>query len=560
MYEMAIVARKARLFMLVIGFCMLLFSGLPSAGEMEGTEAPGLDPDTIGAIKAVSDNLKLTAPQEIVRDFMDGKSLTRVIVNLCKPAKADRLHNFKEMVVRKELKQSVYDVQNQVISNLDDSQVRLTNRFIYIFGFSAEVTLQGLQALIDNADVLSIEKDEILHANLAQGIPLMNASTPRISYSGSGLSVAICDTGIDYTHPRLGGGGFPNSKVIGGHDCGDNDNNPMDDNGHGTHTAGTVAAGDNGFGVVGVVPLANLYALKVLGPNGSGSFSSVIAALDWSVDHGIQVTSNSYGSSQNPGSTVQAAFDNAAAAGIINVASAGNSGNRKGKGDNVGYPANYGSVIAVAATDSNDKRASFSSTGSAVEESAPGVSVRSTLLGGGYGTKSGTSMAAPHVAGLAALIIAAGSGDVRTQLRNTADDLGATGWDPLYGYGLVNAVAAAPVAIGNQAPIADAGPAQNVETGSLVQLDGTGSFDPDSGDSISYSWTITSQPSSGVSLSDVNAATPTFTPNVDGVYIVELTVTDDDLSSDTDSVTITATTAGVNNAPKIGRASCRERV
>ena len=210
-------------------------------GEMEGPEVPGLDAEEVQAIKALSDNRKLTAPQEIVRDFMDGKSTTRVIVNLYKPAKADRLHNFKEMAVRKELKQAVYGVQNQVISDLDDSQVRITNRFIYIFGFSAEVTLQGLKDLTANPDVLSIENDVILHANLAQGIPLMNASTPRSSYNGNGLSVAICDTGIDYTHPRLGGGGFPNSKVIGGYDCGDNDNNPMDADGHGTACAGIAA-------------------------------------------------------------------------------------------------------------------------------------------------------------------------------------------------------------------------------------------------------------------------------------------------------------------------------
>jgi hypothetical protein len=120
MFKMAIVMRKARFFMVVIGFCMLLFSGLPSAGEMEGPEAPGLYPEEVQAIKALSDNPKLTAPQEIVRDFINGKSTTRVIVNLCKPAKTERLHNFKEMAVRAELKHFVSDVQDRVIGNLDD--------------------------------------------------------------------------------------------------------------------------------------------------------------------------------------------------------------------------------------------------------------------------------------------------------------------------------------------------------------------------------------------------------------------------------------------------------
>jgi len=221
----------------------------------------------------------------------------------------------------------------------------------------------------------------------------------------------------------------------------------MDDYGHGTHVAGTVAAEDNGEGVVGVAPEAELYALKVLNSNGSGSFSDVIAALQWCVDNGIQVTNNSYGSSGDPGETLEIAFDNAYYDyGIIHVAAAGNSGNPPGTGDNVGYPAAYESVIAVAATDQNDERAQSSSTGPDLELSAPGVAIKSTLLGGGYGEKSGTSMASPHVAGTAALAWAVdptySNSAVRTQLQNTADDLGATGGDSEYGYGLVNAAKA----------------------------------------------------------------------------------------------------------------------
>jgi subtilisin family serine protease len=197
--------------------------------------------------------------------------------------------------------------------------------------------------------------------------------------------------------------------------------------------------------VVGVAPEAELYALKVLGANGSGSYSAVIAALQWAVDNHIQVTNNSYGSSGDPGSTVKAAFDNAEKAGLLNVCAAGNSGNSRGTRDNVIYPARYDSCIAVAATDSSDNRASWSSTGPAVELAAPGVSIYSTLLGGSYGMMSGTSMACPHVAGTAALVIAAGITDVRTQLQRTADDLGSPGRDTWYGFGLVDADEAAGV-------------------------------------------------------------------------------------------------------------------
>jgi hypothetical protein len=257
---------------------------------------------------------------------------------------------------------------------------------------------------------------------------------------GSGVTVAVIDSGIDYTHPDLDG------NYMGGYDFVNDDNDPMDDYSHGTHVAGTIGAEDNGSGVVGVAPEAYLYGLKVLNSNGSGSFSDIIAALQWAVDMGIQVTNNSYGSSVNPGSTVQAAFDNSYAAGVLHIAAGGNSGNPKGKRNNVIYPAQWESVVAVAATGSTDLRASFSSTGPANELAAPGVSILSTMPGGGYGTKSGTSMASPHAAGTAALIIAArfvtSAGDVRQRLQDTADDLGDPGRDNHYGYGLVDAVEA----------------------------------------------------------------------------------------------------------------------
>jgi subtilisin family serine protease len=147
------------------------------------------------------------------------------------------------------------------------------------------------------------------------------------------------------------------------------------------------------------------------------------------------------------------AFESAEAAGVLHVAAAGNSGNAAGTGDNVPYPARFESVIAVAAIDESDNRASFSSTGPAVELSAPGVAIYSTTPGGGHGFDSGTSMASPHAAGAAALVISSGVTDangngrindeVRAILAQSADDLGAAGRDPLYGWGLVNAARAA---------------------------------------------------------------------------------------------------------------------
>ncbi len=303
-----------------------------------------------------------------------------------------------------------------------------------------------------NPNVTMIEPDVTVYANdeLANtwGVDRIEADLVQAAgNTGAGVKVAVIDSGIDIDHPDLA------ANYKGGYDFVNKDKYPDDDYGHGTHVAGTIAAEANGMGVIGVAPEAEIYALKVLGSSGSGNFSDVIAALQWCFDNEIQVTNNSYGSSTDPGYQVEDAFDKLYEAGIINIASAGNEGNRPGAGDNVGYPANYGSVVAVAATDRDNDRAYFSSTGNAVEVSAPGVDIRSTVPGGGYASYNGTSMASPHVAGTAALIIKSGITDplaIRSVLQLNAIDLGSTGWDSKYGYGLIDAYQSVPIS--NTAP------------------------------------------------------------------------------------------------------------
>lgn len=319
----------------------------------------------------------------------------------------------------------------------------------------------AVTALAKNPAVAYIEPDAEVYAidaelDNAWGVKQIGAGAVQADGNkGTGARVAVIDTGVDYNHSDLQG------RYAGGWDFVNNDADPMDDNGHGTHVAGTIAANDNGAGVVGVAPEARLYALKVLDSQGSGTFSDVIKALEWATDQGIQVTNNSYGSDAPPTDTVnnvtaEMAFDNSYNAGMLHVAAAGNSGFFTGlfpPGDVVGYPARFGSVIAVAATDGGNTVAWFSSTGPAVELAAPGVNINSTLPGNGYGINTGTSMASPHVAGTAALIITSGISDsdgdgfvndeVRQRLDSTADDMGDTGRDWLYGYGLVNAAQAA---------------------------------------------------------------------------------------------------------------------
>lgn len=218
-----------------------------------------------------------------------------------------------------------------------------------------------------------------------------------------------------------------------------------DDNGHGTHVAGIIAAADNSVGVVGTAPKAWLYAVKVLDRQGSGFVSDIIDGLQWSIANGMQVVNMSFGTSTDVPS-LHEAISAAYKAGLVLVAAAGNSGPQD---DTVLYPAKYEEVIAVSATDDADSLADWSSRGPEVELAAPGVNIYSTFRGGAYLALSGTSMASPHVAGAAALIIASGIGDdngngrindeVRIRLNSTADDLGISGRDNLYGFGLVDA-------------------------------------------------------------------------------------------------------------------------
>ena len=252
---------------------------------------------------------------------------------------------------------------------------------------------------------------------------------------GKGIKVAVADTGIDYRHQDL----RPNYK--GGVSFVPTETSPMDYNSHGTHVAGTIAAARNCVGVVGVAPSAYLYAVKVLGAGGGGRWSFLLAGIEWCIRHRMDIVNMSLGASSAP-TVMERVMDAAYKRGIILVAAAGNC-----RGGPVSYPARYRSVIAVSAIDSSNNWATFSCKGPEVELCAPGVNIDSTLPGNKYGTKSGTSMAAPHVTGTAALAISshryainhAGPQIIRRLLQKTADNLGVPGRDPLFGFGVVDA-------------------------------------------------------------------------------------------------------------------------
>ena len=238
--------------------------------------------------------------------------------------------------------------------------------------------------------------------------------------------VAVIDTGVDFTHPDLAANMWTNPGELPG-DGLDNDGNgyvddvhgvnaalgsgnPMDDNGHGTHTAGTIGAvGNNGVGVVGVAWRVKIMALRFLNANGGGTIADAIRAINYMVrmktQYGINIiaSNNSWGGG-GYSQPLHDAIERARDAGIVFVAAAGNEANNNDS--SATYPAGYDldNVISVAAVDKNLRLAYFSNFGQAVDIAAPGVSIISTVPGNGYAALSGTSMAAPHVAGAIALL------------------------------------------------------------------------------------------------------------------------------------------------------------
>ncbi len=258
--------------------------------------------------------------------------------------------------------------------------------------------------------------------------------------TGDGVVVAVIDSGVDAGHPDLQG------NVLSGYDAITGQaGTSTDTNGHGTHVAGTIAAvTGNDVGVSAIAPDAKVLPVKVLGADGKGNMSDTAEGIIWAADHGAGVINMSLGATSKV-TAVSNAISYARSKGVVVVASAGNS---RSTGSPTSWPAADEGVIGVAATDSADKVGTFSNAGSYVDVAAPGVNIASTMPAakGSYGFMSGTSMAAPHVAAVAALLKAYRPAltpdQVQAALQSSAVDLGITGRDNDYGYGRIDAVAA----------------------------------------------------------------------------------------------------------------------
>jgi len=255
------------------------------------------------------------------------------------------------------------------------------------------------------------------HYGVQWALPKISApSAWDITTGSTTVKVAVLDTGYDTTHPDL----YP--QVVSSKDFTILDGSPdtvQDGHGHGTHVAGTVAAlTNNSIGVAAIGWNTKLMIGKVLGNNGSGYLSEIANGITWAADNGAKVINMSLGGSSGS-TTLQNAVNYAWNKGVVLVAAAGNAGNTRQT-----YPAAYTNCIAVAATTSNDSRASFSTYGSWVDCAAPGVDIASTYKGSAYAYMSGTSMAAPHVAGLAGLVWATSHGTSNTNVRSRIETTG----------------------------------------------------------------------------------------------------------------------------------------
>lgn len=374
------------------------------------------------------------------------------------PEKAMAQNNTRKIIIYKD---KVFSQKEYKESVLKEAKAKKIKDLDNINAQVAEVPAAQVKALSSNPNIKMVEDDYEVNAlgeswmakllrlkqptgqTIPWGIKKINADQTWNSVPADQVKVGVIDTGIDLTHPDLA------SNIKGSVNILNPRRSANDDNGHGSHVAGIIAALNNSTGVVGVGPKLDLFAIKVLGASGSGYLSDVISGIDWAITRGLNVINLSLGSSQ----ASQAFHDEvikAKNAGVTVVAAAGNE-----SGGKVSYPAAFPEAIAVSATTSLDSIASFSSVGPEVDVAAPGQSINSTYKNGGYSILSGTSMAAPHVAGVAALIysIPVGSHDtnsngkwdpaeIQAQIERTATDFGTPGKDNYFGAGLVNALKA----------------------------------------------------------------------------------------------------------------------
>lgn len=411
---------KAKSSLLKLSGTVLALYGLAGCGTTPGamTPAPGVDPGPLsGAAAPAASTEAPTAPET------PAKAVTRAPQGISAKAVPG------EIVVKLKKAMGIKSVPNMMhMEAIED----LGNTSVYKVP-AGETVEEALAKLRKDPNVVYAEPNYIYRAFGASAKRTVNdpkfgdlwgmtkIQAPQAWDTTTGKSevlVAVIDTGVDYNHPDLQG------QVVKGPDFGNNDADPMDDQGHGTHVAGTIAAlGDNGKGVVGVAYNTKILAIKVLGSDGSGDMAAIAKGVLKAHEMGAKVINMSLGGEQDA-QTIRDAIDQVTAKGSLVVVAAGNENTTRNT-----YPAAYASVLSVGATDTSDRRASFSNYGTYVDIAAPGTGILSSTEKD-YKKHDGTSMASPHAAGVAALLLAQKGDLTPQQMKSVLESAG----DPTTGF------------------------------------------------------------------------------------------------------------------------------
>jgi thermitase len=383
-----------------------------------------------------------------------------------KPARNDREYLPDQVLVRFQRDLSQSEIE-RMSSEIGGNLVRSNSRHAYVFHSDKknltdlityfkqkgavlaephtrlrqnELRILGRDELNPYEEPVVEQPNDVFYGSNQWNLPLIAADKAwQVTTGDENIIIAVIDTGIDLNHPEFNGKLAPGHNMITGGD------DPQDDNGHGTHVAGIIAARTNNIeGIAGINWGAKIMPIKAMDAEGSGSVVDIADGIVWAVDHGAKVINLSLGE-YNDSDYLHEAIRYAYDKGVVLVAAMGNDGI-----DEPSYPAAYPEVIAVAANDEYSETATFSNFGSHTSISAPGVAIPSTYPNQRYVAMSGTSMASPHVAGVAGLLLSVspnlGPADVRKILQMTADDLGPEGKDEYYGYGQVNVARAVQMA------------------------------------------------------------------------------------------------------------------
>jgi len=410
---------KNKIFVFVISL-LLLFSGLTVAAQGEIANVEGNE-DTNKLNNEVDDKdpheCTLTNSNTCSENQVDNRK------KYCQNSVLVKLEPLSESLLRTADSEEILRTQvNNLLSLVEGSTYRLYPSFNM-----AEISLQEGKDVMNAIEVLT-SREEVVYAepnylvetseipndpgyDSLWGMEKIDAPGAwNVTTGSEDVVVAVLDTGIDYNHPDLMENMWTSDEGYHGYNAVNDSYDPMDDNGHGTHVAGTIGAvGNNNLGVVGVNWNVSLMGVKALNSTGVGNTGDVISGLEYVLERrkegeNIVATSNSWGGDSRS-QLLYEAIQQHQEEGILFVISAGNKGSNNDKTSF--YPANYDltNIISVAATDQNDNLAGFSNYGKrSVHIGAPGVNINSTMLDGNYSYASGTSMAAPHVSGLAALL------------------------------------------------------------------------------------------------------------------------------------------------------------